>query len=825
MTEPQSLKIELGKTVEAFVFSPSIVNLIYSSKGEGKSLDLLEKVIMADGSVRFAKDVKLGDQLMGDDSLPRNVLAVHYGRDDMYEIIPIKGEPFKCNKEHILVLNHCRVKPILKDTIIEISVKDYLEKNKYFRSSINRLYRSGIDFSTHPVEIPPYFIGMWLADGHSNKIAVTTPDREVVEYIRFFAREWGVGVRTEKISKTNKAKTYYLTNGVHQKNGTNPILTAFRKLNLFNNKHIPSIYKINSREVRLELLAGLIDGDGSFNHEGFDYITKRKNLADDIIYLCRSLGLAAYVQQCKKTIKTRGFVGEYYRIHISGDCSVVPVLLDRKKCKPRKQKKNVLVTGIKKIKYLGKGEYVGWILDGNHRYLLGSFIVSHNTVGCIADAMTHAKRNRRPIRGCVIRDTHENIKISTAISIQKFLPPGMIKFKNDFKRLTIFSEPKVQLDLYGIDDAAAISKIQGPEYAWIWLEEPAPIQDAVNAGLSEDVFNAALAACGRQDAKIIPRLVISMNPADQNHWTYRRFFEDVIQVDRNVYIFTPEAPMITFSRFHIPVGENKNLSELQRQTTRAAYSKDKSSETRFVKGDFAPIYKGKKVTPDYNVEGKHLSLSPLVPARGLVGFRGWDGYGNPACTLGQVTRTGRLVFLDTCYVENSDIRVLIKNQVLPLLESPRWKNKCKAWRDIGDISMATPDQSNKEESAARVIENQFGTFFEKGPAKWHFIRRGIVSALNSDMQGKSSIVVDKNNYRLHKALSGGWHYKVDNAGNITKDIPEKDAHSHPGDAFGNVVSILLPRGNPAREVSRALWNKITQAKKNRVMSYGPGKRK
>ena len=449
------------------------------------------------------------------------------------------------------------------------------------------------------------------------------------------------------------------------------------------------------------------------------------------------------------------------------------------------------------------------------------------TFGCVADAINHAKRNERHIRGCVIRDTHENIKISTRISIEKFFEPipSMIKFKNDYKHLTIDSHPKVSIDLFGIDDAAAISKIQGPEYAWIWLEEPAPIQDAVNAGLSEDVFNAALAACGRQDMKIVPRLIVSMNPADENHWTFRRLFQDVIKIAKNVYIFDFDAPNITFSRFHVPVGENRFLSDLQRQATKAAYSKDKSSSTRFVKGEFAPIYKGKKVTPDYNADGQHISELPLAPAKGLIGFRGWDGYGYPCCTLGQITRTGRLVFLDTCYVENSDIRVLIKNQVHPLLESPRWKNKCKAWRDIGDVSMATPDQSNKEESAARVIETELDTYFERGPAKWQFIRRSIVSAINANISGKAAIVVNKDNTRLHKALDGGWHYKVDSAGNITSETPVKDAHSHPGDAFGNVVSILLPKGNPAKEISRKLWNTITQANKKRAASYGPGRRK
>jgi len=157
---------KLSPTQDAYIFSDAVVNLIFSSKGEGKSLDLYEKVIMADGSIRLAKDVKEGEQLMGDDSLPRNVLSIHYGWDDMYEIVPVKGESFKCNKEHILVLNRCaRNKNESPDIIIEMSVKDYLHQNKTFRGVATRLFRVPIEFKKKSVKIDPYFTGLWLGDG------------------------------------------------------------------------------------------------------------------------------------------------------------------------------------------------------------------------------------------------------------------------------------------------------------------------------------------------------------------------------------------------------------------------------------------------------------------------------------------------------------------------------------------------------------------------------------------------------------------------------------------------------------------------------------
>ena len=428
----------------------------------------------------------------------------------------------------------------------------------------------------------------------------------------------------------------------------------------------------------------------------------------------------------------------------------------------------------------------------------------------------HAKRCGKPIRCAIVRDTHENIKISTARSIMDALPSTHYKFKNDYKELTIFTDPQVHVDLFGIDDLSAVSKLQGPEYALIWLEEPAPIADAANAGLSEDVFNAALASCARQKGTI-PRLQISMNPGNEEHWTYRRFFTDTILDNDGNYILDPQYPLITVRVFRIPVGENPNLSVMARQATAAAYMNDSQSFARYAKGEFAKVYKGKKVCPDYNKDGRHLYPVDLMPAAGLVGFRGWDSWSNPSCSIGQITKTGRLVFLDTCRVLESDIRTLIDTQVKPLLNSPKWKGKCSAWRDIGDFTMMIMDQSNKQMSASRVIEDEFSTIFEPGPKTWTHMRNGLIKAFNENVKGLPAIVVSKSNKLLHKALAGGWHYKVDKSGNVTSDIPVKDDSSHIGDGFANAVNVLLP--GIVTKVDRKKWNDIVKKAKNIAGSY------
>lgn len=417
------------------------------------------------------------------------------------------------------------------------------------------------------------------------------------------------------------------------------------------------------------------------------------------------------------------------------------------------------------------------------------------TWASIAAIIRHMQRCGKSIRCAIVRDTHENIKNSTARSIQDFFEfyPAGYKFKNDFKQLTIFAKPhRIEVDLFGIDDLGSLSKLQGPEYALIWLEEPAPMAEKVNAGLSEEVYNAALVRCARQKGTQA-RLQISMNPADEDHWTHARLIEIPDGPD-------PDYPLITKRVWFVPYGENQFVSELSRQAVKAAYKDDPASYARYVEGKFAAVYRGVAVTPQYNRE-RHLSKVFLAPAPGLVSFAFFDSWSNPSCVLGQITQYNRLIYLDVLRLEGSDIKTLLELKVIPLLESPRWKGKSKAWRVGGDCTMKNMDQSNKLVSAAKRVTKVFpGTFFEAGPPQWDDIRQHLPTVLRaSDFRGEPMIllsadnpVIDNGCRILDKGLAGAWHYPTNNAGEKTRSTPMKDEASHPCDAWANSVCVLLP---------------------------------
>jgi hypothetical protein len=395
--------------------------LLWQSVGTGKCHAKDTPIMMYDGSIKMVQDIIVGDILMGDNSTPRKVLSLAQGKDELYDIIPVKGDKYTVNSEHILCLKPTRLgiryseknknlpytapyinsktwKVIAKsfttqeeanlyldeihnnENIMEIPVCDYLKLPKYLKKDLKG-YRTSVDFSSKDVVFDPYIIGFWLGDGSKRDPVISTQDSKVLQYL------------FQELPKHNLSLNYqsgydYRISSATNR-GENKMLKALQTYNLINNKHIPTDYKINDMNVRLQLLAGLIDSDGYNDNNGYEITQKNKTLAEDILFLCRSLGFAAYMRECKKSCMYKGEkkTGTYYRIIISGDLCIVPVKIDRKRAYARLQKKNVLVTGID-VKSVGIGDYYGFTLDGNNRYLLGDFTVTHNTCSAIAAATT-----------------------------------------------------------------------------------------------------------------------------------------------------------------------------------------------------------------------------------------------------------------------------------------------------------------------------------------------------------------------------------------------------------------------------------------------------
>jgi len=351
--------------------------------GFGKCLGKDTPVMMYDGSIKMVQDIKPGELLMGDDSTPRTVLSTCTGREQMYKVVPKKGDPYIVNESHILSLK-CSVdrsKKWRKGTIVDMEVKDYLKLPKSYHGRGGPLlgYRVGVEFPEKKVGFDPYIIGLWLGDGMSRGTGISTQDAVVIQYLVRKLSEYDMYLRYQSQYDYNMCS-------VPTKN---PLMEELRKQDMIMNKHIPTDYKCNSRDIRLKVLAGILDADGHYTHGTFDITQKNETLLDDIIYLARSLGFAAYKKKCEKSCMYKGKkrTGTYYRTKIHGEgLQNIPTLIARKRAEPRKQIKDALVTRIH-LEKLEVDDYYGFEIDGNRRFLLGDFTVTHNT--CLGLYLVH----------------------------------------------------------------------------------------------------------------------------------------------------------------------------------------------------------------------------------------------------------------------------------------------------------------------------------------------------------------------------------------------------------------------------------------------------
>jgi hypothetical protein len=321
--------------------------LVLGSAGCGKCLNFDTPVLMYDGSVKMVQNIQKDDLLMGDDSLPRKVLNTTTGKDTMYEVKNVKGESYIVNSHHILSLKYSNkksisdrkqknayqvrwfdnkcinhnyktfsyknknkkevfdeanqfLKLIIENLYVDIPIKEYV-KLKSIKQYLNG-YSVPIYFPEKVLDFDPYIIGLWLGDGTANCTQITSKDSSIIKYLSQNLCKYNCylsfppsSIYGYNICSTNKHNPHFTES-------TNEFKRTLVNNNLLNNKHIPMIYKCNSRENRLKLLAGLLDSDGSYDRGCYEFTQsiEHEQLMDDVIYLCRSLGLLVIRIQRKR---------------------------------------------------------------------------------------------------------------------------------------------------------------------------------------------------------------------------------------------------------------------------------------------------------------------------------------------------------------------------------------------------------------------------------------------------------------------------------------------------------------------------------------------
>ena len=323
--------------------------------------------------------------------------------------------------------------------IIDIKLVDYKKLSNYDKRMLYMVSNFNcINWEKKNVPIDPYIFGTWLGDGDSAGKGFTSCDEEIIKKYVMWADTINAEITHHKV--TNHDGYHYtirrkgsgslsaigrlehscstcegcISSDIQLKHNVcdwnykgfkdvykepnknlnienlNPFTQLLKNNNLLKNKHIPIEYIINDKQTRLQLLAGFIDTDGTCksNNTPSAYFEisqserLHKNLIESLEYICKSLGYATsiYESQCDQLTK-KGESKKMLTLRIFGNnLDEIPTILKRKQIKyeGNREKKTMHLTKFK-INYVGKNKFCGWSIDKNERFLLGNFVVTHNS--------------------------------------------------------------------------------------------------------------------------------------------------------------------------------------------------------------------------------------------------------------------------------------------------------------------------------------------------------------------------------------------------------------------------------------------------------------
>jgi ATP-dependent Lon protease len=313
---------------------------LVGNPGVGKCLGKGTPILMFDGSIKKVEDITVNSLIMGDDSTPRTVLSICSGKELMYLVKQDYGDDYRVNESHILSLKLSK-NPCITDNNGEFTVLWYnqdnvnIEKVKY--TNDNKLsvlenlymYTSKLPQKGSIIDIP------------------------IIDYIkRPYA--WKQAYKGYKVGVDYNAKQVpvepYLF-GCYLSKGDN---------------RIPDIYLKNTKTVRKSVLAGLIDTNTFTIKDSYVFKCSNKLVINDLYELVSSLGYKAIL----------GRTCYEYHILISGITD-----LPLKKTKLLLLNKDPLDYLMYNIQVIEEtvDEYYGFEIDGNKRFVLGDYTVTHNT--------------------------------------------------------------------------------------------------------------------------------------------------------------------------------------------------------------------------------------------------------------------------------------------------------------------------------------------------------------------------------------------------------------------------------------------------------------
>ena len=245
-----------------------------------------ESIVTPDGTTTFGK-VAVGDLVSGSDGRPTKVLAVYpQGEIPVYRMVFTDGTEVRCSGDHLW--------PTMTPNEKGYSIKTTNQIRATLRNSRGQKVHSvpfvsaPVHFEHKEVPIDPYVLGCLLGDGHlGNSVSFSSIDREILDEMAARLPEGN-----ELVPASNRSYRIKLNGNGLLRNYLESVGLRGRRSH---EKFVPEEYKVNSPEVRLGVLQGLMDTDGTIGtHRSgkcrIRFCSTSERLAGDVAFLVRSLG-------------------------------------------------------------------------------------------------------------------------------------------------------------------------------------------------------------------------------------------------------------------------------------------------------------------------------------------------------------------------------------------------------------------------------------------------------------------------------------------------------------------------------------------------------
>ena len=369
--------------------------------GVGKALANETPVLTKNGWKNHG-DLIVGDEVIGMDGRFKKVVAVHPKCQVDCLIEFTNGEQIQCHENHEWMVFD---RPRHEDKLYVAETKRF-EKRK-LESGGERGHRGhrynlqlpkhGYVQGTHKdLPLDPYTFGLWLGDGINKNptICCAKNDRATIDRIV----KNGFPIRWETTRKT----TGVLYFGFDMRKQLQEMGLCHSRRTV--PKYIPEDYLTASIEQRLELLAGLLDTDGTLVGSKYQFSTAEETLRDSFNALISTFGWRACVKEEKPHTSSSGIDGKKpcFVIGFTPDCEI-PCELERKRNKkPHPQR----AIGFKSITRTAPKEGNCITVEGDGMYLVGkTMLPTHNST--LAEFGLTWKGGRHPEQPMVV-GSHSN---------------------------------------------------------------------------------------------------------------------------------------------------------------------------------------------------------------------------------------------------------------------------------------------------------------------------------------------------------------------------------------------------------------------------------